>query len=81
MQEVYQRLTANGKASLRRIQFKLAHTNSQMAIWLGKQWLNQKDNPLESQGISQELKDFVSLLKTKYSSNFLENKKERECKN
>lgn len=78
LQEVYQRLTANGKASLRRIQFKLAHTNAPMAIWLGKQWLNQKDHPLESQGISAELKEFVSLIKNKYSANFVERK---ECKN
>lgn len=81
LQEVYQRLTANGKASLRRIQFKLAHTNSQMAIWLGKQWLNQKETPIENQGISQELKDFVSLLKSKYSQNFVENKNDSQCKN
>lgn len=78
LQEVYQRLTANGKASLRRIQFKLAHTNAPMAIWLGKQWLNQKDHPVESQGISPELKEFVSLIKNKYSANFGERK---ECKN
>lgn len=32
-----------GKASLRRIQFNLAKTNAGMAIWLGKQWLGQKD--------------------------------------
>ena len=30
--------------SLRRNQWKLAEKNTTMAIWLGKQYLNQKDN-------------------------------------
>lgn len=34
----------NGKASLRRMQFKSADAgNATMQIWLGKQWLDQKD--------------------------------------
>lgn len=33
-----------GKASLRRIQFKLAEKNANMAIWLGKQILGQSDH-------------------------------------
>lgn len=32
-----------GKACLRRMQFNIAKTNAGMAIWLGKQWLGQKD--------------------------------------
>ncbi len=32
-----------GKASLRRHQFRMAEKNATMAIWLGKQWLDQKD--------------------------------------
>ena len=33
-----------GKASLRRIQYKAAENgNPTMAIWLGKQWLDQRD--------------------------------------
>jgi hypothetical protein len=32
-----------GRASLRRTQFNLAEKNAAMAIWLGKQWLDQKD--------------------------------------
>lgn len=32
-----------GKASLRATQFKLAKSNPTMAIWLGKQYLGQKD--------------------------------------
>lgn len=34
-----------GKASLRSSQFRLAKTNPTMAIWLGKQYLGQKDLP------------------------------------
>lgn len=34
----------NGKASLRRMQWKQAETNPTMGIWLGKQYLNQRDN-------------------------------------
>jgi hypothetical protein len=32
-----------GKCSLRRHQFIMSKTNVAMAIWLGKQWLGQKD--------------------------------------
>lgn len=32
-----------GKASLRRNQFKLSETNAAMCIWLGKQYLGQRD--------------------------------------
>lgn len=41
--EAYKVLTSTGKASLRRIQFEQAETNPSMAIWLGKQYLGQKD--------------------------------------
>ncbi|MEG2229950.1 MAG: hypothetical protein RRY22_04160, partial [Bacilli bacterium] len=40
---VYKKHNSKGKISLRRCQFKLAERNSGMAIFLGKQYLNQKD--------------------------------------
>lgn len=40
---VYNAHAGKGKSSLRRMQLKLAQNNAQMAIWLGKQWLNQVD--------------------------------------
>ena len=43
--ETFKIHSANGKISLRRYQFKLAARNASMAIWLGKQYLNQKENP------------------------------------
>lgn len=41
---VYKRFSAGGKMSLRRTQFKLAQKNTAMAIWLGKNYLDQKEN-------------------------------------
>lgn len=41
--EVYKSKRNKGKASLRRAQFKLAQKSAAMAIWLGKQWLGQKE--------------------------------------
>ncbi len=40
---LYKKGQDNGKMSLRRIQFKLAEKNTSMAIFLGKQYLGQKD--------------------------------------
>lgn len=42
--EAYKRYSAPGKASLRRIQFKLAERNAAMAIFLGKNYLGQRDS-------------------------------------
>jgi len=41
---IYKKGQETGKMSLRRIQFKLAEKNPTMALWLGKQYLGQKDN-------------------------------------
>ena len=41
--EIYKSKSATGKISLRRHQFKLAEKNATMAIWLGKQYLGQRD--------------------------------------
>lgn len=48
--EAYKRLSAGGKMSLRRQQFKIAETNATMAIWLGKQYLGQKDVSEDANG-------------------------------
>jgi len=40
---VYKKNMGKGKMSLRRAQLKMAQTNPTMAIWLGKQFLNQLD--------------------------------------
>lgn len=45
--DISKKKRALGKISLRRAQFKLAETNASVAIWLGKQYLGQKDCPEE----------------------------------
>lgn len=40
---VYKRFSEGGKSSLRRHQFRMAEKNCSMAIWLGKQYLGQKE--------------------------------------
>ena len=41
--EIFKQKRGTGKISLRRAQFRLAAKNANMAIWLGKQYLGQKD--------------------------------------
>ena len=41
--EAFKIYSASGKISLRRMQFKLAEKSAAMAIFLGKNYLNQKD--------------------------------------
>lgn len=46
--EAYKKFTSGGKMSLRRYQFELAKRNASMAIWLGKQYLGQRDFPVDA---------------------------------
>lgn len=41
--DAFKMYSASGKISLRRAQFRLAERNAAMAIWLGKQYLGQKE--------------------------------------
>lgn len=41
--DAFKKHSVAGRISLRRSQFKMAETNVTMAIWLGKQYLGQKD--------------------------------------
>lgn len=41
--QIYKEKKLGGKASLRRMQWKLAEKNATMSIWLGKQYLGQTD--------------------------------------
>lgn len=41
--EAFKKYSAGGKISLRRTQFRLAENSAAMAIFLGKQYLGQKD--------------------------------------
>lgn len=46
--DTYKSKSLMGKSSLRRMQLKLAEKSASMAIWLGKQYLGQKDQPESS---------------------------------
>lgn len=60
--DTYKKFSADGKMSLRRVQWKLAQNNVTMAIWLGRNWLGQDDgrneNREEDEKIKEKLKDF-----------------------
>ena len=43
--EVFRQKRGRGKISLRRHQWRLAEKNANMAIWLGKQYLGQRNQP------------------------------------
>lgn len=63
---VYKKKSEGGKISLRRIQFRLAEKNTSMAIWLGKQYLGQKDyveTSVTSNGILDDLKEAMKNVK------------------
>jgi hypothetical protein len=47
--EVYEEKRGIGKVSLRRMQWRMAETHPNMAIFLGKNYLNQCDDPLKHQ--------------------------------
>jgi hypothetical protein len=61
--QAYNKGKENGKMSLRRTQFKLAEKSYAMAIWLGKQYLGQRDVPEQVEksenGILQELVEAI----------------------
>lgn len=51
---------ADAKIALRRNQFKLSESNASMAIWLGKQWLEQKDHDRHTaEAVSQAASDII----------------------
>jgi len=68
---LYKRYEACGKCSLKRSQYKMADTNPTMSIWLGKQYLGQRETPLEniiSEQIAKPFEAIMSLLTNLQSS-------------
>lgn len=59
---VFAKKREGGKISLRRAQFRLAEKNAAMAIFLGKQYLGQSDNPERSDD-QQGDNSFIEALK------------------
>lgn len=64
--DVYNHFAAGGNASLRRNQMRLSQDNAAMGIWLGKQRLGQREDPIDSQSFNGELKEYISFLKNKH---------------
>lgn len=60
--EIYKKLADVGRKSLRRYQFDLAKKSPAMAIFLGKQYLGQRDVVEYSQGITDETREEVNKL-------------------
>ena len=69
-QRAWERGKDNGKLSLRRKQFRLATTNSQMAIFLGKQYLEQDEKTISEVNATINSVD-VSRLTTEEKKQFL----------
>lgn len=61
--DTYKSKSQMGKSSLRRMQFKLAEKNATMAIWLGKQYLDQSDGASEKSGDPAALAALMLALK------------------
>ena len=59
---VFANKRSGGKISLRRSQFRLAEKDSRMAIWLGKQYLDQKE-PIDEKKLEIELLKLESQIK------------------
>ena len=60
LSEVYAEKRQKGRASLRRSQFRLAEKSATMAIWLGKQYLGQKDQVEASVAVDTAKEDALS---------------------
>ena len=52
---IFAQKRGKGKISLRRSQFRLAEKNANMAIWLGKQYLDQKDKVEDTMSVSMDI--------------------------
>lgn len=62
--EIYAKKRSIGKISLRRYQFQMAEKNAAMAMFLGKQYLGQRDNYVaEVQFDVEDLNPLAELLK------------------
>lgn len=54
---IYKRFSDGGRMSLRRHQYRIAEKNTAMAIWLGKQYLGQREPESNDRKYSQEQKE------------------------
>lgn len=59
---IYKKYQEAGKCSLRRNQYVMSATNATMSIWLGKQYLGQKDTPQDNVITEEILKPFTAIM-------------------
>lgn len=57
---VFRKKRGAGKISLRRSQWELSKKNANMAIWLGKQYLGQRDQAEDDQNALKKLEEVLS---------------------
>lgn len=68
--QVFKEKRQGGKASLRRMQWKLAEKNSTMGIWLGKNYLGQTDNAQTENGEDvKEAKEIIVSIRKSVDDN------------
>lgn len=61
--EIFKEKREGGKVSLRRMQWKMAEKNATMGIWLGKQYLDQKDKiETNNYNINNQIENIANLL-------------------
>ena len=61
--EVFAIKKGKGKIALRRIQYQLAEKNPSMAIFLGKQYLGQSDNPQAEEAQTKTIDALIEAVK------------------
>ena len=61
---IYKKGKEQAKMSLRRKQFKLAETNASMAIFLGKNYLGQRDNieVVDNKEVNKQINNIADLI-------------------
>lgn len=68
--EIYKRFSSNGKASIRRMQFKQGAKSPAMAIWLGKIHLGQREETNTAISVDfEDLTPLADLIKNDKDSN------------
>lgn len=65
--EVFKEKRGKGQISLRRMQWKLAEKNPSMAIFLGKNYLGQKDNVEVAHTDMSKVDDLIKAIENKAS--------------
>lgn len=60
--EIYKTKSEKGRIALRRYQFKLAEKYPAMAIFLGKQYLGQRDNVDNIEGVDEGVPPVINII-------------------